>query len=149
MMIPVEKILPAARERLAVIRHDAPTKAAAKLLNNHHINLVVICDDLGHMVGVITKTDLVRQMGDCGGHGCKISAVKIMSRKVTYCQPSDSLHYVWLKMKKEGFFHIPVVDKDLVPLGIINARDALLTLLESSEHEGEFLRDYVIGNGYR
>ena len=104
MEISVEKMLPVVRERLAVIKHDASTKMAAKLLSNHHINLVVVCDDLGRMIGVITKTDVVRQMGDCGGHGCKVSAVKIMSRDVIYCQPSDSLHQAWSKMKKEGFF---------------------------------------------
>jgi hypothetical protein len=41
------------------------------------------------------------------------------------------------------------VDDDLRPLGVINARDALLVLLEGSEYETSLMRDYVMGIGYQ
>jgi len=145
----VERMLPVARERLATVKHDAPLMAAAKLLDGRHINLVVVCDDSGRMVGVITKTDIVRQMGRCDGSGCTTGAARMMSRDVTYCQPSDLAHHVWSMMKERGLFHVPVVDDNLAPLGVINARDVLLVLLEGSEYEEALLRDYVMGIGYR
>ena len=52
-------------------------------------------------------------------------------------------------MKERGLFHVPVVDDNLAPLGVINARDVLLVLLEGSEYEEALLRDYVMGIGYR
>lgn len=131
------------------IRHDAPLMAAARLLDGRHINLVVVCGDAGRMVGVVTKTDIVRQMGRCNGSSYTTAAAVMMSRDVTYCQSSDTLHHVWSIMKEHGLFHIPIVTEDLVPLGVINARDALLVLLEGSEYEEALLRDYVIGIGYR
>ena len=38
--------------------------------------------------------------------------VEVMTRDVTYCQPSESLHGVLSKMKERGFVHIPIVDQD-------------------------------------
>ncbi len=148
-MILVEKIVPVARERLVTVRDDALLTEAARFLDGGHINLVVVCDKGGAMVGIVTRTDVVRQMSLCQGCGCTAAVGTVMTRKVTYCRPGDSLQDVWSIMQKQKLLHIPIVDDDLKPLGVINARDALLVLMEDSEHEGALLRDYVMGVGYR
>ena len=73
-MIRVEKIVPVARERLVTVRDDAPLVDAAKFLDGKHINLVVVCDKAGAIVGIITRTDIVRQMALCQGCGCTAAA---------------------------------------------------------------------------
>jgi CBS domain-containing protein len=52
-------------------------------------------------------------------------------------------------MKEKKLLHVRIVGNDLRPLGVINARDALLVLLEGAEYEEGLLRDYVVGIGYR
>ena len=149
-MILVEKIVPVARERLVTVRDDAPLTEAARFLDGYHINLVVVCDKRGAMVGVVTRTDVLRQMSLCQGCGCTAAAATVMTKDdVTYCHPSDSLQNVWSIMKERKLLHVPIVGEDLRPLGVINARDALLVLLEGSEYEVSLLRDYVMGIGYR
>ena len=148
-MILVEKIVPVARERLAVVRDDAPLTEAARFLDGGHINLVVVCDKGGAMVGIVTRTDVVRQMSLCQGCGCTAGVATVMTKDVTYCRPGDSLQDVWSIMKARGLLHVPIVGEDFGPLGVINARDALFVLLEGSEHEESLLRDYVMGIGYR
>ena len=148
-MILVERMLPVARERLVTIRDDALLMMAARLLDGRHINLVVVCDNGGAMVGVITKTDVVRQMGRCDGSCCTAAVATVMTRDVTHCHPGDLLHEVWSVMKERGLLHVPIVGEYFKPLGVINARDALLVLLEGSEYEESLLRDYVMGIGYR
>lgn len=144
----VERMLPTAREHLVTIRHDAPLLAAARLLDGRHFKLVVVCDVAGRMVGVVTRTDIVRQMGRCDGGACATAAATTMTRDVAFCRPSDHLRHVWSIMKERGLYHIPVIDENHAPLGVINARDALLELLEGSEHQETLLRDYVMGIGY-
>ena len=63
----VERILPAARERLVTIKNGAPVIEAAKLLLDCHTDLLVVCGDDELMAGIITKTDVVRQMSVCQG----------------------------------------------------------------------------------
>jgi CBS domain-containing protein len=145
----VERMLPVARERLVTIRDDALLTNAARLLDGRHINLVVACDSGGAMVGVVTKTDVVRQMGHCQGSSCTATVATVMTKDVTYCRLGDLLHDVWTIMKERSLLHAPIVGEDSTPLGVINARDALLALLEGSEYEESLLRDYVMGIGYR
>jgi len=52
-------------------------------------------------------------------------------------------------MEKRGFVHVPVIDENFRPLGVINARDALRMLVANGEHESSLLRDYVMGIGYQ
>jgi CBS domain-containing protein len=56
----------AALEGLAVIESKAPVKEAAALMSKPYTDLVVVCDH-GAMVGVLTKTDIVGQIGRCMG----------------------------------------------------------------------------------
>ena len=144
----VEKILPIAFQRLITIRDDALLTDAAKPLSSRHISLVVVCNPDGVMVGVITKTDIVRQIAHCHGHSCTMSAAAAMTRDLTYCHPSDALQDVLSIMKERGVVHIPIVDQDSRPVGVVNARDALQALLVEADDEGLLLRDYIMGIGY-
>jgi len=57
----VERLLPAARERLVTIADDAPLLEVANLLYKG-TDLVIVCDSADLVAGVITKSDVVGQM---------------------------------------------------------------------------------------
>ncbi len=145
----VESILPGARERLVLISHDAPLMKAAGLLASPAINLVVVQNANGTLAGVITRTDVVRQISQCMGSACTTAAASVMTREVIACHPGELLTDVWATMKKRGLKHIPVVDEQSHPLGVLYARDALQVLLTEVEYEELLLRDYVMGIGYQ
>ena len=117
-------------------------------MSRPHTDLVVVCDH-GDVVGVLTKTDIVGQIGRCTGSGCTARVDSIMTREVTSCRAYDALLDVWSVMREHGLQRIPVIDEARRPLGIIYARDALQALLTESENEDELLRDYISGVGYR
>ncbi|HWW49673.1 MAG TPA: CBS domain-containing protein [Xanthobacteraceae bacterium] len=144
----VKNILPRAVERLAVIEAQAPVKEAAALMSRPHTDLVVVCDH-GNMVGVLTKTDIVGQIGHCMGSGCTARVDSIMTRDITYCRTHEILLDVWSVMRERGLQRVPILDEARKPLGIIYARDALQALLSESENEDELLRDYISSVGYR
>jgi len=144
----VEGMLPTAGKRLVTIGVDAPLIDAAKLLRELHTDLVVVCSCDEFLVGVITKTDLVRQMSQCQESGCATVASTVMTRTVILCHPNDLLHDIWSIMKERGLKNIPVVGQDSRPIGVLNARDALEVLLEEAEYEEQLLRDYVMCVGY-
>lgn len=148
-MLKVERILPAVRERLVTIKTDALLIDAARLLNGPQVNLVVVCDESGRMAGVVTKTDIVGRISYCTGCSCTMAASDVMTREVVFCRPGDWLHEVWSIIKQRSLKNLPVVDQDRMPVGVLNARDAVRVLLEETEHEESLLRDYVMGVGYR
>lgn len=145
----VSSIDAVARSRLLTINVDALLVDVAKLLSDTQISLVVVCDSDGAMVGVITKTNIVQQFGRCGESACTTVAADVMTREVAYCRPTDSLPDVLSMMEKRGFVHIPVVDENSKPSGVVNARDALRALMAEEKYEASLLRDYVMGIGYR
>jgi CBS domain-containing protein len=144
----VKSILLRAVERLAVIGSEAPVREAAALMSKPHTDLIVVCDH-GDMVGVLTKTDIVGQIGRCMGAGCTARVDSIMTRDVTYCRTHEILLDAWSVMRERGLQRVPILDEARRPLGIIYAREALQALLSESENEDELLRDYISGVGYR
>jgi CBS domain-containing protein len=145
-----ERMLPRALERLATINAGSPLREAADLMSRPRTDFVVVCDDDGAMVGVLTKTDIVRHVRHCVGEGCAAArADTIMTRDVVACRPGDVLHDVWTMMKERGLRCIPVLDQGRKPIGIIHGLDALQSLLSEVEYEETLLRDYVMDVGYR
>jgi hypothetical protein len=86
----VERLLPAAREKLVTIADDAPLMEAANLLHKG-TDLVIVCDSAGLVAGVITKSDVVGQMSRCQGASCTMAASLTMTRDVVICQPHECL----------------------------------------------------------
>ncbi len=144
----VERLLPAARNRLVTIRDDASLVEAAKLLRPG-TDLIVVCDQAGHLAGVITKTDVVAQLGQCQEASCAKPASSVMTRDVVVCHPDDWINEIWSTMKWRRLKNVPITDPDSRPIGILTARDALEILLEEVESEDEMLRDYVMNIGYQ
>ncbi len=144
----VNQLLAEARKRLRTIGTEALLTDAARALSTQHVELVVVCDSNGKVAGVITKADVVRRITHCEGAACRAMAAAAMTQDVVCCRLDDRLIEVWSTMKQHGLRHIPVVDADSRPIGIVNARDALHALLTNTTHEVELLRDYVMSVGY-
>ncbi len=146
---PVSSLAAITRSRLVTDAGQTSVADVAKLPGATQISLVVITGSHRAMVGVITKTDIVRKIGKCTGQGCMTSAEKIMTRDVTFCEPHDVLLDVLFKMDGSGFVHLPVVDRHLLPIGVINAKHALRELLADEQYEESLLRNYVMGIEYQ
>jgi CBS domain-containing protein len=144
----VEQLLPVARKRLFTIYDDAALIDAAALVRDHNGDLVAVCSSDELLAGVITKTDVVRQISRCRGAGCTIAASAVMTRSVIVCRPGEPLHEIWSVMKERHLKNVPVVDQNVRPVGVLNARDALEALLEEVKYEEVLLREYVMRVGY-
>lgn len=144
----VHGILESARQRLVTINDDRPLIEAAGLLSNG-ANIVVVVGPGGHLVGLITKSDVVRQMSVCDGTSCRCTVSAVMTQSVITCAASDRLQDVSYRMKQHHLKNIPVLDPDSRPIAVLTARSILRVLLSDAEYEENQLVDYVKGVGYR
>ncbi len=144
----VNQLLNESRKRLVTIKSDALLIDAAIALSKPRVELIVVCDPEGRAVGVLTKADILQRISHCEGAACRAPAAAAMTREMVCCRPDDPLADAWDKMKQHGLRHIPIVDAQSYPLGILNARDTLNALLTDATHETELLRDYVMSVGY-
>ncbi len=137
-----------ARERLVVLAEGAPLIDAARLFNKTDSDIVVICAADGRLVGVVTKTDVVLQIGRCQGSACRTLVSSVMTHDVLVCRHDEELSLIWSEMKARKLKNVPVLDGQSKPLGVLNARDVLQALLVEVENEESLLRDYVMTVGY-
>ena len=145
----VSSIEAIARSRLLTVSVDTPLAKVAALLSGSQISMVVVCDALGSVVGVITETILVRQLGFGEANVFTTLGGEVMARDFTTCGPDDSLPEVLAMMHSSGLIHVPIVDAANKPLGVLNARDGLRALLANDHQEETLLRNYVMGIGYQ
>lgn len=145
----VNQIDDVVRSRLLTVSADDLLVDVARQLSETHIGLVVVCDSQGGMVGIITKTNIVQQIG----HSCEklgdTLASDVMTRNVITCRSTDALLDVLSRMKKSGFVHFPVIDDSSQPSGVVYSGDVLRALMAEGQYEADLLRDYVMGIGYQ
>lgn len=134
--------------RLAIVTLQTQALEVAQRLSNTQIGLVVVCDSDGAMAGVISKTDIVRQMGHCLGSACHTLAADLMTTEVISCERTDMLHSVLIVMQTHDLVHMPILNARQRPVGVVNARDALRSLVAADEYEQTLLIEYVMGVGY-
>lgn len=143
----VSSIAAAASSRRLAVHADMPLREVALLLSSTQISLAVVRDQAATMVGVLAKSGIVRQIGHCTGRTCADTADGIMTKDVISCRTIDGLQDVLSMMQASGRVHLPAVDTEGRPSGVVSARDALRELLLEGQYEEALLRDDVVGVG--
>lgn len=132
------------------ISDEATLAEAIEQLRGHRISALVVVDHSGHMVGVISQTDLIRAFQE--GNGADVLSRPVseyMTRDVISCAPHKSLQYAMQLLNDQKIHRLVVVEtRDggrfvtdrMMPVGILSQTDivrALIGRLESVEDEEE------------
>ncbi|NLG85461.1 MAG: CBS domain-containing protein [Firmicutes bacterium] len=119
-------------------------EAMGKLVE-HRIGSVVVVDETGFPVGIITERDFLRLSYE---HGEKLRGMKvaeIMTRDLLVGIPTDTLEYAMSIMTTNRLRHLPIVSgRELV--GIISIGDVVKALLKETEATNRYLKDYISGS---
>jgi CBS domain-containing protein len=81
----------------------------------------------GRLLGIITERDLVRAIAD-GINPQQTRADVIMSADPATVTADDDVAIVAVKMMNLGIRHLPVLDSEGSPIGLISARDLVAVL---------------------
>jgi CBS domain-containing protein len=144
----VEEMLENGRTTLVTIGCGQPLIEAAEQLGAG-TDILAVVGPARTLLGIVTKTDLVRQMAVCDGTGCRRAVSTVATTAVTSCIASDPLQDVADRMKRHHLKNIPVIDSEGRPIGMLTARLVLRVLLGDAEYEEALLVNYVKGIGYR
>ena len=105
------------------------------------IGSVILVDDNGDMIGIVSRTDLVKVYASVFGGKYLVS--DFMSKKIVTCRGADSLRFALNLMNKNEVSRLVVTDQNGAPLGLITTN----TLLVHSDYftKGRTRsRDYLI-----
>ena len=104
-------------------------------------NSALVADSDGRLSGIVTEQDVTRRIALATGGDEPIG--DFMTAPVQSVREDDYLYTAIAAMRRYGWRHMPVVDADRRPLGMIRLKDALavaaeqtVDLIERLTHEG-------------
>ena len=83
----------------------------AQLLEQHGIGCIVIGDEEGKVVGIVSERDLVRAIGKSGPKVLKDPVSDYMTRAVVTAREADTIDRLMAEMTTHRFRHMPVVER--------------------------------------
>ena len=107
---------------------DPQTRLAevAREMRGNDADSVAVMED-GALVGIITERDLVRAIAD-GVNPSQTMASVIMTADPATVTADEDVSVVALKMMRLGVRHLPVVDGNGKPVGLVSARNLVAVL---------------------
>ena len=110
-------------EKIATIKEDANVEDAAKMMLDKHVTHIPVVTDDNKLIGIVTSWDLSKSIATNSNH-----LKDIMTRTVKYCNADDTIEEIARRMRKYDISCLPVVDEDMVVLGLITT-DQISNLL--------------------
>ncbi len=114
----------------------------ARLLSAKGIGAIIIRDERGAVVGIISERDIINAVAINGERALEMPVSDVMTRDVISCTTDDTITGVMKTMTTRRVRHVPVIeDGDL--RGMVSIGDVVKHRLDESELEARVLRDYV------
>ena len=126
-MLPAAEVRDVMSEAVVFVRSDMLVAEAAEILTRHRIHGAPVLGDGGHVVGVLSKTDLVdpRRAGEDAG----LLVESLMTRVLFAVRARDPVMLAVRLMVEEDVHRALVVNDDGTLAGIVAPMDILRGLL--------------------
>ena len=112
------------------------------LLNAQKIGSVLIIDDNGDLVGIISERDIIKRIARDGSDVLHKAVGICMTCMVQTCQKTDSLDHILNSMTQNRFRHLPVVEEKRL-IGMVSIGDVVKFKLAEKEMETLALKQYI------
>ena len=113
----------------------------AARMETFKIGSVIIVNDNGEMIGIVSRTDLTKSYASIFGGNYLVK--NFMNKKVVTCRKSDSLKFALNLMNKNQVSRLIVTDEDGDPVGLIST-NTLLTHSDYFTKSKTRSRDYLL-----
>jgi CBS domain-containing protein len=104
---------------------DAKLGLALDRMVEHGVGALLVVDDVGRLVGILTERDYVRKVVGVLPDFAYRPLRDVMSPDPETVGPEDRLAVALQKMDVGGYRHLPVVEEDGAPVGLVSVRDVI------------------------
>ncbi len=125
------------------IRAGESVAVAARLLSGYHIGALPVCDDAGHLCGMVTDRDLVVRCMAQGKRPEDMTVQQVMTRRLVTADPEMDTAVAAQLMGREQVRRLPVVKNGKL-CGMVSVGD-LTSYAEGSYDAAEALEG-ICGN---
>ena len=133
------------RELITVNENDQQLEAIKKLAK-YSIGAIPVINSNNKLTGIISERDIVKELAKKEDLDYSTLFVhQLMTKKVICCESDVLSDKLMELMTKNKVRHIPIVDNNNHPIGIVSIGDVVNRLIEKIEYENKMLKDFVSG----
>ena len=126
------------------IAPDRSVSDAAAKLSENRIGALIVADEGGAVVGVLSERDIVRTLGQRGPDCLKDSVGQMMTRDLVCASRQDTDASVLQRMTDGRFRHRPVLEDDKL-IGVVTIGDVVKARLSELAMENESMQGMIMG----
>ena len=115
---------------------------AAIVLTEHKIGALLVEDENGAIIGILSERDIVGGMGPHGADLHDVEVAELMTRDVIHCTPQDTVNEALAMMTDRRIRHLPVFEGDQL-VGLISIGDLVKCRIMEVQAEAEAMRSYI------
>jgi len=124
---PLETLNP---KKAICVDHDASLKSVIQKMKEHGIGCVCVVEK-NWLVGIFTERDILKRVV-CNNLNLEKTQVKeVMTANPEYLFMDDEIAFALNRMHVGGFRHIPLVNLQNEPQGVISVRDIAAHLVQN------------------
>jgi len=117
--------------------------SALQLMAEKNIGALLVIDD-GKLVGILSERDYARKVALKGKISKDTAVGEIMTERVLYVRPDESIEDCMALMTEKHFRHLPVIEKGEI-LGLISIGDVVRIVISKQKFIIAQLENYISG----
>ena len=138
----LEQILKEKGGQVYSVAESATLKEAADLLDTRRVGAMVILNEAGGIIGVLSERDIIRNIARIGAAALKCTVGEVMTRQVVTARPRDTVESAMEKMTDRRIRHLPVVDGGRM-IGVVSIGDLVKWRIAEADAEVNAIRSYI------
>lgn len=116
--------------------------AAAALLHSRRVGAMVVLDDHGAIIGILSERDIVRIVAQHGAAGLSQPISDCMTADVILAKPTETTDTLLSRMTDRRIRHLPVAKEGRL-VGIVSIGDLVKHKISEIEAEANGLKAYI------
>lgn len=139
----INQILDKKGNEVYSIHPEAKVYEALKIMSEKEVGALIVLDD-GIIVGIFSERDYARKVVLLGKSSKDLAVKDIMSTRIYYVKPEQSVDYCMSLMINKRIRHLPVL-KDGKLKGLISIGDVVKAIIGEKEFMIDQLVHYITG----
>lgn len=138
----LEQILKEKGGQVYSVAESATLKECAELLEKRKVGAMVILNEAGGLIGVISERDIVKHIARSGASALGSTVGGAMTRQVVTARARDTVESAMSKMTDRRIRHLPVVESGRM-LGVVSIGDLVKWRIAEADAEVNAIRQYI------
>lgn len=126
------------------IQPDQTLGVAVTMLRDKGVGALLVTDETGDLVGILSERDIVRKLADTPGQTLPQLVGDVMTKEVETCTGADPIVSILKRMTVGRFRHMPVMEAGKLA-GMLTIGDVINYRLTELEHEALQLKQLIVG----